>query len=38
MITVLHNCRIFDGVSDELIDGASIFVDGEVIKEVTAGF
>lgn len=31
---VLDNCVIFDGVSEELIDGASIIIENGVIREI----
>ena len=37
MITVLSNALVFDGFSAELIEGASIVVEGERIREVTRG-
>ncbi len=35
MITVLRDARIFDGVSAELNDGASIVVEDDRIREIT---
>ena len=34
-MTVLTNARIFDGESDELIDGKSVYVEGDRISEVS---
>ncbi|MEJ0040287.1 MAG: amidohydrolase family protein [Gammaproteobacteria bacterium] len=34
MITVLENARVFDGVSAELVEGASVVVEGERIREI----
>jgi imidazolonepropionase-like amidohydrolase len=35
MITVLRNARIFDGVSEELNDGATVIVEDDRIREIT---
>jgi imidazolonepropionase-like amidohydrolase len=35
MITVLSNARVFDGVSAELTEGASVVVEGERIREIS---
>jgi imidazolonepropionase-like amidohydrolase len=35
MITVLRDARIFDGVSAELNDGASVVVEDDRIREIT---
>lgn len=37
MITVLRNARVFDGMSAELIEGATIVIEGERIREVATG-
>ena len=34
-ITILENCLIFDGVNEELIDGGSVVVEDDRIKEVS---
>lgn len=34
-ILVLHNARIFDGVSDAIIEGASVTIEGDCIREVS---
>ncbi len=36
-IKVLKNCLIFDGVSEELVEGGSIVIEGDKIREVTSG-
>jgi imidazolonepropionase-like amidohydrolase len=36
-IRILKNCTIFDGDSEELIEGGSIVIENELIREVTAG-
>lgn len=35
MITVLRNARVFDGLSEQLEEGASVVVEGERIREVS---
>ena len=35
MITVLRDARIFDGVSAELNDGATVVVEDDRIREIT---
>ena len=35
MITVFENCRVFDGVNEQLIDGASVVIKSDRIKEIT---
>jgi imidazolonepropionase-like amidohydrolase len=35
MITILRNARVFDGHSEDLIEGASVIVEGERIREIT---
>jgi imidazolonepropionase-like amidohydrolase len=35
MITVLRDARIFDGVSEDLEEGASVVVEGERIREIS---
>lgn len=35
MTFIFKNCMIFDGVNDELIEGASVVIEGDRIKEVT---
>lgn len=35
MITVFENCRVFDGVNEELIEDASVTIENDRIKEVT---
>jgi len=36
-IQILENCKIFDGVNEELIDGGSIVIENDRIKEVSSG-
>lgn len=36
-VTVLHSARLFDGVSEEIIENATIIVEGERIREVSPG-
>jgi imidazolonepropionase-like amidohydrolase len=36
-VTVLHNARLWDGVSDEAVDNATVVVEGARIREVGAG-
>jgi imidazolonepropionase-like amidohydrolase len=36
-VTVLHNARLWDGVSDEAVDNATVIVDGARIREAGAG-
>ena len=37
MALLLKNCRIFDGWSDEVMDGQSIFIEEETIREIGEG-
>lgn len=37
MLTILSNCTIFDGESEELAHGASIVIEGNVIREIATG-
>ena len=36
MITVLNNARVFDGASAELLEGVSVVVEGDRIREISA--
>jgi imidazolonepropionase-like amidohydrolase len=36
MISVLNNARVFDGASSDLIEGASIVVEGDRIREISS--
>lgn len=35
MISVFENCVVFDGVNEELLDGVSVVIEGDRIREVT---
>ena len=35
-IKVLRNCRIFDGRSEALLEGGSIVIENDVIREVSS--
>ncbi len=37
MITVFRNARVFDGMSADLDEGASVVVEGGRIREITRG-
>ncbi len=36
-IQILENCKIFDGVNEELIEGGSIVIENDRIREVLSG-
>ena len=35
MISIFENCVVFDGVNEELLDGVSVVIEGDRIREVT---
>ncbi|SFM49942.1 Imidazolonepropionase [Bradyrhizobium sp. Rc3b] len=37
MITVLSNARIFDGVSENIIENGAVVIEGDRIRDVTSG-
>lgn len=37
MITVLRNARIFDGVSESIVENGTVVIEGDRIREVTSG-
>lgn len=37
MITVLSNARIFDGVSESIVENGSVVIEGDRIRDVTSG-
>lgn len=36
-VLVLHSARLFDGLSEEIIENATVIVEGDRIREVSAG-
>lgn len=37
MITVFENARVFDGISEEILEGASVIIEDDRIREVARG-